>query len=310
MIGSLWRRHRGAILLGLLGFAALAALLVFAVLAVAAMGHCSQCDRSPLVLRGLAASMLVASVFGIATGLAAAVLRPLLRAFLGAGPATALLILLTLGLAVAAWQPGFAAVDFLQHRAEWAREKARLAEPRELCPDRSRHLAIIHDALPRPLPRDTFVAEVRFEGTDVAALHLGGASARVRRVIQGDPAIRRLTVERLQSDRCDKAFENGREGLVVVIPRELPRGDGQKVEAIFVRRADGFRLPDGFQIQEWQRPYWLAPPKPAVADGRRGRSVTHAGNGIATTAIDGGPAIAVRAAPARGSAEAQEAPGR
>lgn len=305
---TFWRRHRAPILLGFLGFTLLAAMLCFFVLFIAAMSHCSQCDMTPWIHRGFGFSLLLASLFGLAVGLGAAGLRRLLRPSLGARPTTVVLVLATIGLAVLAAQPGVYAVQFLEYRVEEARNDAIMAKARELCPDRSRHLAIIHDQLPRPLPRDTFVAEVRFRETDVTPLYQGGALAQVKRVIQGDPAIRELQVERLLSDRCDKAFENGREGLVVVIPKDLPRGSRQKVEPIFVRRGDGFRLHDGFQIQEWQRPYWLAPSRPVVpGEPSGGRSVTQAENGIATTTIDAEAVVVSTGPPANGS-DAREAP--
>ena len=306
---TFWRRHRAAILLGFLGFALFGVLLFFFVLFVAGMSHCSQCDLTPWILRGFGFSFLLASLFGVAVGTGAAFLSRMIRPSLGARPTTVLLVLLTMGLVVLAGQPGINAVQFLEHRLEQAKYDARRAEAMELCPDRSRHLAIIHDQLPRPLPRYTFVADVRFRETDVTPLYQGGARAVVKRVIQGDPAIRELQVERVLSDRCDKAFHNGREGLVVVIPKDRPRGAQQKVEAIFVRRADGFRLRDGFQIQEWQRPYWLVPRRPDVPSGRpHGKVVTHAENGMATTSIDSGPAVVVSTGPLANGSDTFRAP--
>lgn len=307
---TFWRRHRAAIGLGLLGFALLEALLSFFVLFIAGMSHCSQCDMTPWVLRGFGFSFLLAALFGVAVGLGAAGLGRMLRPSLGARPTTVLLALLTIGLTVLAGQPGINAVQFLEYRVEKARDDALRAELRELCPDRPRHLAIIHDELPRPLPRDTFVAEVRFPDTNVTPLYQSGARAQVRRVIQGDPAVRELVVERVLADRCDKAFQNGTEGLVVAIPKDLPRENRQKVEAIFVRRGDGFRLRDGFQIQEWQRPYWLARPRPDVSSTPPGRSVTHAENGMASTSISGGEAIVVSTGPLANGSDALEAPRR
>ena len=311
MIETFWRRHRAAILLGLLGLVLLGTILAFSVLLIASTSHCTQCDVAPPLMRGFGFAFLIALLFGLATALVAAALRRVLVPAVSAGATTTLLVLLTVGAVAMVAQPAVFAVQHLEYRLEKAKDDARMAELRELCPDRPRHLAIIHDALPRPLPRDTFVAEVSFPGTNVTPLYQGGERARVKRVVQGDPAIREFLVERVLSDRCDKAFENGREGLVVVIPKDLPRGNQQKVEPIFVRRGDGFRLPDGFQIQQWQRPYWLVPPKPPVpGESRHGRSVTHAENGIATTSVDSGPAIVVRTAPPTNLSEAREAPRR
>jgi hypothetical protein len=295
MSETFWDRNRAAIILGILGFGVLGILLFLFVLFIAGMSHCSQCDMSPWLLRGFGLSFLLAALFGVAVGFAAAGLRTFLTPFLGVRVATALLSVLTIGLAALAAYPGMGAILYVEHRIERAKDEARLEQARDLCPDRSQHLAIIHDELPRPLPRDTFVAEVRFRGTDVTPLYQGGADAEVLRVIQGDPAIRELRVERVQqSTRCDEAFENGREGLVVVIPKELPRGNLQKVEAVFARRGEGYRVPDGFQIEEWQRPYWLAQPKVHVAPLPPGsRVVTQAENGIATTSISAGEPIVV-----------------
>ena len=296
MFDESWRRHRGPILLAFAGSVLLGSLLVAFILFVAGMSHCSECDQTPFLLRSFGLTLVIAATFGLAVGFGAAGLRWMLVDYLGRRATNASLVLVTLALVALAAPGGVAAIEYLEYRVDKAQRDAIYAAAMDLCPDRSRHLSIIHDALPNPLPRDTFVAEVRFADTRVERLHMRGSRADVIRIIQGDPGIRSLTVEHLLSDRCDEAFENGREGLVVVIPKEPPRYGVMKVEAIYARRGDGYRLRDGFQIQNWQRPYWLVQ-RPVSKDIAPGRIVeTHAENGIAVTSVSSAPVV-VPAAP-------------
>ena len=290
MDDAFWGRHRGAILLALGGALLLGSLLVAFILLMAGMSHCSACDPKPFLMRGFGVTLVIAALFSLAIGFGATGLRWLLADYLGRRVTNVALVVATLGLVALAAPGGVFAIEFVEYRIEKAQRDAAYAAASDLCPDHSRHLSIIHDALPTPLPRETFVAEVRFLDTRVNRLHMGGSRAEVVRVIQGDPGIRSLTVEHLQSDRCDEAFENGSEGLVVVIPKDRPRFGVMRVEAIYARRSDGYRLPNGFQIEEWQRPYWLVQ-RPVVKDTAPVRVETHAENGIAVTSISPEPVV-------------------
>jgi len=311
MFEGLWRRHRGAVLLGLGAAVLLGSLLVAFILFMAGMSHCSECDPKPFLARGFGISLLLAALFGLAVGFGFTGLRWLLVDYLGRRATNVLLGVLTLGAVALAAPIGVYTIEYVEYRIDKAERDAAYAAATDLCPDRSQHRSIIHDALPTPLPRDTFVAEVRFLETRVNRLHMGGSRAEVVRVIQGDPGIRSLTVEHLLSDRCDEAFENGAAGLVVVIPKDRPRFGVMRVEAIYARRSDGYRLPNGFQIEEWQRPYWLVQ-RPVVKDATPVRVETHAENGMAMTSISPEPVVVPGpAVPAPSNAiEAQGAPRR
>jgi len=305
MFDAFWRAHRGALLLGLGGAVLLGSVLVAYILLVAGMSHCSACDPKPFLMRGFGLTLIIVALFGLAIGFGAAGMRWMLVDYLGRRATNAARVVLTLGLVALAAPLGVSAINHMEYRLEKAEQDALHAAAMDLCPDRAQHLAIIHEALPTPLPRETFVAEVRFPGTNVTPLYQGGEEAEVVRVIQGDPAIRRLIVERMPSDRCDEAFENGSEGLVIVIPHDRARGDALKVHPIFVRRGDGYRLPDGYQIADWERPYWLRPPPAVSAAAPRVKSETRAENGIAVTSVSPAETIVTPADPRTGEPIAQ-----
>jgi hypothetical protein len=108
---------------------------------------------------------------------------------------------------------------------------------------------LIHDALPRPLPRGTIIANVTFESTSEAQLHGGGIRATVRRMIQGDFRGRTLIVRQRIISSCDDPFGNGRSGLIVSVPIGMENGM-LVVAPILVSRLHRRRLPDGFQLPD------------------------------------------------------------
>jgi hypothetical protein len=108
--------------------------------------------------------------------------------------------------------------------------------------------AVVHSALPNPLPTGALVAEIEIETPDPERLYTTGLRARVRRAIagarQGEPIILRLP----ERSSCDAPFANGRSGLLVARPMAR-EGDLLVVWPELVSRYDGFRLPDGFQLE-------------------------------------------------------------
>jgi hypothetical protein len=108
---------------------------------------------------------------------------------------------------------------------------------------------MMHDALPRPLPRGTIVADVAFESTDDAQLRGAGIRARIRRMIQGDYRGDTLIIRQRIRTSCDAPFHNGAAGLIVATPIDMQDGV-LVVSPITVNRAHQYRLPDGYQIPE------------------------------------------------------------
>jgi len=107
-------------------------------------------------------------------------------------------------------------------------------------------LALIHSALPTPLPPNAIIADVEAEPDATGAILPYGLRVRVRRMIQGEaaPALI-LRTGRLNS--CLDVFGNGRTGLIVA--EAAGSHDGiPVVRPIFVHRSIGYRLPDGFQL--------------------------------------------------------------
>ncbi len=126
------------------------------------------------------------------------------------------------------------------------------------------HNAYIHDALPSPLPKGTFVAEVEFEpvpeqGATREVLWGTGIRARVHRVLQGDYRGNDVIARPTLLTSCDTIFGNGRAGLIVAIPRGLQNGT-LVIDPITAPSADGYRLPDGFQVDA-ERVAWGALPR-------------------------------------------------
>ncbi|HYD14134.1 MAG TPA: hypothetical protein VEC11_14905 [Allosphingosinicella sp.] len=107
--------------------------------------------------------------------------------------------------------------------------------------------ALIHSALPNPLPAGTVIAdaEIAPDGAGPAPV-LHATFARVRRMIQGEAAPM-LILRTGRPNSCKHPLANGRTGLIIATPEG--RQDGiPVVRAIFVHANDGFRLPDGYQL--------------------------------------------------------------
>ena len=105
--------------------------------------------------------------------------------------------------------------------------------------------AIVHSALPTPLPTGAIIADVEFETGDPRA-YRQTVRARVRRMIQG-PDTPILLLEPVRTNSCDAPFRNGRSGLIVAVL--VDSRDGVPVaRPIVVDMRDGFRLPDGYQL--------------------------------------------------------------
>lgn len=108
--------------------------------------------------------------------------------------------------------------------------------------------ALIHSALPRPLPRGTIIADVVFEDVDENRLHRDGIRVRIRRLIQGDVHGTTMIVRQRIQSSCGDPFVNGTAGLIVAIPVETLAGE-TVVAPIEATRIDRYRLPDGFQLR-------------------------------------------------------------
>jgi hypothetical protein len=107
--------------------------------------------------------------------------------------------------------------------------------------------AMMHSALPRPLPAGAIVAEVEADpdATDLMLVD-GGIRVRVHRMIQGEAApVLILRADSLSS--CDDVFGNGRRGLIIAIPAGHQEGIPIAMP-IFVVRSQGYRLPDGYRL--------------------------------------------------------------
>lgn len=115
--------------------------------------------------------------------------------------------------------------------------------------------AIMHSALPTPLPAGTIIADVALDEGEAMALWEDGVRARIRRLIQGDYRGATLIVRQRVVTSCGlNPFANGRAGLIVARPVEMIAGE-LVVAPIEVDRMTGYRLPDGYQL-----------PKPAPGD--------------------------------------------
>jgi hypothetical protein len=121
--------------------------------------------------------------------------------------------------------------------------------PAEACRASAFHRALIHNALPTPLPEGTFIAAVEFDAHSLATspLHPIGVRARIIRVIQGEYRGRALIVRKPSWGSCDHPFQNGAVGFIVGRPVGYEQGL-LVVHPIEVPAHSGFRLPDGFQL--------------------------------------------------------------
>jgi len=107
--------------------------------------------------------------------------------------------------------------------------------------------ALIHSALPSPLPEGVFIADVEIDRSTLRNYSGGGVRARVRQVIQGDPQVSQIILRSGITTSCDAPLANGAAGLILGLPRGR-EGDALIVDPITVHRLDGFRLADGFSV--------------------------------------------------------------
>jgi hypothetical protein len=107
--------------------------------------------------------------------------------------------------------------------------------------------AVIHSALPRPLPEGVFIAEVEIDRTTLRSYWGRGIRARVRHVVQGDPRVTRIILRNEVTTSCDAPLANGATGLILGLPRGRRQGV-LIVEPITAHANDGFRLPDGISV--------------------------------------------------------------
>ena len=146
--------------------------------------------------------------------------------------------------------------------AAWLSAVVLTASPADACVVASGEVALLHSALPNPLPADTIIAEVDILPADESALYGTGIVARVKRLIQGDVPGNMLVLRQPYSTSCDRPFANGRSGYLIAVARDrtalgpLVEGSGLLVEPFPAQRGRGFRMRDGETIPpEWrQRP--------------------------------------------------------
>lgn len=107
-------------------------------------------------------------------------------------------------------------------------------------------LAIIHSALPEPLPGGLFVAEIEIATDDVRAIYSTGLRAHVKMVIAGSP-IGEVLLRLQEASSCDAPFANGRSGFLIGLITGRA-GDRLIISPLLVSPEDSFRLPDGFKL--------------------------------------------------------------
>ncbi len=118
--------------------------------------------------------------------------------------------------------------------------------PAAACMELHYPLAMLHSALPDPLPAGAIVAEVEAgpEATD-EMLH-DGMRVRVRRMLQGEAAAELiLRVSGVTS--CHAVLDDDWRGLIVAVP-DGHRGGIPVAWPIFAERDSGYRLPEGFRL--------------------------------------------------------------
>jgi hypothetical protein len=112
-------------------------------------------------------------------------------------------------------------------------------EPVAACMLAEAQRALVHNGVPRPLPRNSIVAEVAFAARDPDALYAGGLSATVLRWRQGGTGREVILLNDIRSS-CDEPFKNGTRGIIV--GRRRGMRDGVLIaEAFLVSGIDGYR---------------------------------------------------------------------
>lgn len=118
-----------------------------------------------------------------------------------------------------------------------------IAQPASACLIAQSQEALIHSALPSPLPADAVVLDVVIRSGDASSLYGSGLRVHVRRIVQGDVRGAEMLLRTPVETSCDVPFANGSSGLVVgYLSGE---GSEQTLSPVFVRRGDGFQIPVG-----------------------------------------------------------------
>ena len=107
-------------------------------------------------------------------------------------------------------------------------------------------VAMLHSALPNPLPAGAIVAEVEAGPEATDEMLLDGMRVRVRRMLQGEPTPE-LILRAAVVTSCHAVLDEDRRGLIVAIPDG--HRDGIPVAwPIFALRDQGYRPPDGYRL--------------------------------------------------------------
>ena len=105
--------------------------------------------------------------------------------------------------------------------------------------------AMMHSALPMPLPAGAIVAEVEAAPDATDFMLADGLPVVVHRMIQGPPTP--ILILQGRPGSCVSVFGNGRRGLVLAIPAGRHRGLPAAIP-IWAQRRHGYRLPDGYRL--------------------------------------------------------------
>ena len=120
--------------------------------------------------------------------------------------------------------------------------------PALACFDSANSGALIHNALPDPLPHGAVVLDASLPQEDGMSLYQAGMRIRIRRVVHGD--LRgRYALLRLDApiSSCDQPLSNGRHGLVIGMVIG-PRKDVPIIRPAFAVQGQGYRLSNGYQF--------------------------------------------------------------
>lgn len=121
-----------------------------------------------------------------------------------------------------------------------------IAQPASACLVAESQEALIHSALPSPLPADAVVLNVVIGSGDASSLYGSGLRLRVRRILQGDVQSAEMRLRTPVETSCDAPFANGSSGILVGYLNG--EGSEQTLSPVFVRRGDGFQIPAGSPV--------------------------------------------------------------
>lgn len=118
---------------------------------------------------------------------------------------------------------------------------AAVASPAALACGIAPSFSLIHAALPEDVPSNAFVARVIIEDSKPNRLYGQGLKAIVLQVLKGEAHFRKITLKASGRTSCDMPFFNGREGIIVGMPRKAA-GRQFILEPVMVDSTTGFRL--------------------------------------------------------------------